>query len=199
MTTATVADASEHSEEEQSKYMLLDRLFKFIDTTSEEGEEKTYLNPVLAGYFSKVVQMLINRKQKQIVPYIFAEENNVVERLLKYVSSRSISEVIHRLLHLVESNFEDEIAAKINKNKQLILNSLIDQLKCDAEDETVMNAAFILQDIMEQKSFFAMLTKKANLQRMYDIAFGPEADLAGKSSFTTQGLVARFVQQYNDR
>ena len=39
--------------------MLLDRLFRFIDP-----DVAGPVNPVLAGYFSKVVQMLINRKQK---------------------------------------------------------------------------------------------------------------------------------------
>jgi len=193
----TVADASEHSEEEEvSKYMLLDRLFKFISIDEKENGE---VNPVLAGYFSKVVQLLINRKQKQIVPYIFAEENKVVESLLAHVYSRSVAEVLHRLLHTVESNFDDELAAKITIQKQVILNSLIEQLKSEKEDETVMNAAFILQDIMEQKSFFQMLTKKQNLQKMFEIAFGPDTDVTGQSSYTTQGLVARFVQQYNDR
>jgi len=39
--------------------MLLDRLFKFIMSKDNEP-----VNPVLAGYFSKVVCLLINRKQK---------------------------------------------------------------------------------------------------------------------------------------
>ena len=43
-------------ESELSKYMLLDRLFKFIRT-----EEKP-LNPVLAGYFFRLVNLLIMRK-----------------------------------------------------------------------------------------------------------------------------------------
>jgi len=38
----------------------------------------------------------------------------------------------------------------------------------------VANAAFILQDIMEQKPFFAILTKKHNMQKMFNIAFAPE-------------------------
>lgn len=177
--------------------MLLDRLFKFV--TINDDEEVQPLNPVLAGYFSKVVQLLINRKQKQIVPYIFAEENKVVEHLLKHVSSRSVTDVILRLMHIVESNFDEELSAKITKQKQVIVNTLIDSLNSDTKDETAMNAAFVLQDIIEQKSFFHMLTKKQNLQRMYDIAFSPESDPTSESSFTTQGLVSRFVQQYNDR
>ena len=38
------------------KFALLDRLFKFI-----RSQEKP-LNPVLSGYFSKLVTLLINRK-----------------------------------------------------------------------------------------------------------------------------------------
>jgi len=47
-TTATVSDNEEA--EPVSKFMLLDRLFKFIESESEDQ-----VNPVLAGYFSKVV------------------------------------------------------------------------------------------------------------------------------------------------
>ena len=53
------------SDDGDAKYALLDRLFKFV-----RSQEKP-LNPVLAGYFSKLVTLLINRKQKQIVPYVF--------------------------------------------------------------------------------------------------------------------------------
>lgn len=149
--------------------MLLDRLFKFIEVKGDEP-----VNPVLAGYFSKIVQLLINRKQKQIIPYILADENQVVENLLKHVDSRSVAEVIHRLLHIVESNFEDEISSKISEKKQIILSSLIEQLACERKDETVMNAAFILQDILEQKPFFQILTKRHNMQKMFEIAFNSE-------------------------
>ena len=84
----------------------------------------------------------------------------VVEKLLRHVYSRSIAEVIHRILHITESNFEEDISAKIAKKKPQILNSLLDQLNCKREDETVMNASFILKDLLEQKSFFQAMTKR---------------------------------------
>ena len=178
--------------------MLLDRLFKFI-----EGDGVELINPVLAGYFSKVVQLLVNRKQKQIVPYIISDTSNVVENLLNHIYSRSVAEVVHRLLQIVESNFDDDISSKITQKKQKIMSSLIGQLSSQREDETVMNAAFILQDVMEQKQFFTILTKRANMQKMFDIAFKsvePGADqTCEENSFITQGLIARFVQQFNDR
>lgn len=189
----TVAGTTENSEDEQvSKYMLLDRLFKFLE--AEEDDEP--VNPVLAGYFSKVVQLLVNRKQKQIVPYIIADENKVIEKLLRHVYSRSVAEVIHRLLHIVESNFEDDLSVKIAEKKQAIMTALIEKLKSDREDETVMNATFILQDLMESKSFFQILTKKQNMQKLFETAFR-SAEENGKqyedSCFETQGLITRFV------
>ena len=114
LTQATTAALSERSDEAEQcgKYMLLDRLFKFVKSSDNQP-----VNSVLAGYFSKVVQLLINRKQKQIVPYIIGDENQVVESLLKHVYSRSVAEVIHRLLHIVESNFEEDVATKIAAKK----------------------------------------------------------------------------------
>lgn len=46
--------------------------------------------------------------------------------MLRHVYSRSIAEVIHRILHIVESNFEEEVSTLIAAQKQLIVSSLID-------------------------------------------------------------------------
>lgn len=59
--TSTIAEPEEEDstlrrKEPQSKYVLLDRLFKFIRTDDKP------LNPVLSGYFVKLVTLLINRK-----------------------------------------------------------------------------------------------------------------------------------------
>jgi len=97
-TEATEAD----DEEEGNKYLLLDRLFKFVKT------EET-LNPVLAGYFCKLVSLLISRKQKSLVPYIFTPGSGVIEALLKHVYQRSVSEILNKLLTQIDSEFEPEV------------------------------------------------------------------------------------------
>ena len=50
-------DEEEEDIEEGNKFVLLERLFKFVKT---EGDEQ--LNPVLSGYFCKLVSLLISRK-----------------------------------------------------------------------------------------------------------------------------------------
>ena len=60
-TTVATLQTDGHEEEEPEvahKYYLLDRLFKFLRTDEAE------LNPVLSGYFCKLVSLLISRKQK---------------------------------------------------------------------------------------------------------------------------------------
>jgi hypothetical protein len=61
MTTDFEPEAEENTSQKKeggSKYALLDRLFRFIDTTDKP------LNPVLSGYFVKLVTLLINRRPK---------------------------------------------------------------------------------------------------------------------------------------
>ena len=59
--------------------MLLDRLFRFIRS------KDTPLNPVLAGYFAKLVTILINRKPKSLIPYVFGQDSDVIDCLLYHV------------------------------------------------------------------------------------------------------------------
>lgn len=56
MRMATKEPEPEEEETETGKYQLLERLFKFVKTRD------TPINPVLAGYFAKLVTLLINRK-----------------------------------------------------------------------------------------------------------------------------------------
>lgn len=90
-----------------SPVQLLDRLFGFL-----ESQEKP-LNPVLSGYFSKLVTLLLTRRQKQLVPYVFGGEDHgkYVDLLLFHVYQKSLSEFLNRLLGLNVAEFEGELAA----------------------------------------------------------------------------------------
>ena len=85
----------------EGKFALLDRLFKFV-----RSQEKP-LNPVLSGYFAKLVTLLINRKQKQIVPYVFQENPEIIDYLVYHVYQKSISELLNKFLNIMVHDFED--------------------------------------------------------------------------------------------
>lgn len=78
--------------------MLLERLFKFVKTKNKP------LNAVLSGYFSKLLTLLINRKQKNLIPFIFAPESDVIDSLLYHVYQKSISELVNKLLNIQEDS-----------------------------------------------------------------------------------------------
>lgn len=100
-----VTEADEEDETTDNKYVLLDRLFKFIAEPATEEE----LNPVLSGYFCKLVSLLISRKQKQLVPYIFRQESVIIDQLVEHVGQKSISEILNKLLTQIETDFEPEV------------------------------------------------------------------------------------------
>jgi hypothetical protein len=82
----------------------LDRLFKFIRT-----KEKP-LNPVLSGYFSKLVTLLINRKQKNLIPYVFTDKSDIIDCLVYHVYQKSISELLNKFLNIIPHDFEEALS-----------------------------------------------------------------------------------------
>ena len=192
MTVASTTAGNVSDQEEENKYVLLDRLFKFIRT------KETPLNPVLSGYFFRLVNILIMRKQKQVVPYIFGDDSDVIDCLLYHVYQKSVSEVLNKLLNILGINFDDDMVAKIQEQKQKILNELINKLsKKDSDDEEYINVTMILSDIIEQKNFFSIISKRQNLQKLSEIAF--DESCAYGSRTTTLALLTKFVQQFQDR
>lgn len=87
----------------KNKYALLDRLMRLI------RQKETPLNPVLAGYFSKLLCQLCTRKDKQLVPYVFAADCDVIDCLLYHSYQRSISEVLFKLLNINDTYFDEDL------------------------------------------------------------------------------------------
>jgi len=68
---------------------------------------------VLSGYFSRLVSLLISRKQKDLIPYIFAPESQIMDQLVKHVYQKSVSEILNKLLTQVDSSFDAELKQRI--------------------------------------------------------------------------------------
>ena len=58
------------------------------------------MNAVLSGYFVKLVTLLLNRKQKNLIPYVFAPDSDVIDCLLYHVYQKSISELLNKFLSI---------------------------------------------------------------------------------------------------
>ena len=179
-TEATDATADEIDEEPENKYVLLDRLFKFIRT---EGDEQ--LNPVLSGYFCKLVSILISRKCRQLVPYVFSPGSDLIEMLLKHVYQRSISEILNKLLTQIDMNdaeYETEVRAQITEKQKMAVSKLIDTLGPDYTEEHNLNSRTIIMDMFESKEYYNIICSKENLKKIVEFSTKaiPESTKASK-------------------
>lgn len=109
--------------EDNSKHCLLNRLFKFLD-------QPVPLNPVLAGYFSRTVQLLLQRRQNLMVPYLLGK----IELLVSHSYSASVTEVLQKFLMLEEQNFAVDLQILISQAKIKTIGQVIKQMGEDAND-----------------------------------------------------------------
>jgi hypothetical protein len=120
-------------------------------------QSKTPVNAVLAGYFSKVLTLLLSRKQNQLIPYLFEFNNDAIDSLVNHIYQKSISEVLLSIMKIEEGNFTDELANIIKKRKNSVIHKLVNKLSSDTDDEECLNATTILTELIEVNDFFNIM------------------------------------------
>jgi hypothetical protein len=150
------------------KYELLDLLFAFILKYDAKSSEQ--INAVLSGYLQKVVLVLLNYKQKEVMNYIYSKEG-LMDKLLEHVYDKSICDIIVKVLNISNqttqtnnnsinndsgeifksprcnaSQREESINYSTNyeSSRNEIINKLIDKLIRAKEVEEYWNASAIL-------------------------------------------------------
>lgn len=155
--------------DEEGKYQLLSRLFRFVRT------KETPLNPVLAGYFAKLVTLLINRKQKSLIPYVFAPGSDCIDSLLYHVYQKSIAELLNKFLNIQDHDFETELGEEIKRKQQYVMQELVEKLGPQATEEDNLNGSSILQEMLETKEFYSIICQRRFIQRLIEFAFTDSA------------------------
>eukprot|EP00347_Sterkiella_histriomuscorum_P022039 403331901 len=186
-------EEDKEEEETSGKFQLLDRLFKFI------RQNDTPLNPVLAGYFAKLVTILINRKQKLLIPYVFSGESDVIDRLLFHVYQKSVSEILNKFLNIQDHEYESSLAAEIKNKQHYALEKLIGKLSSQSTEEDNLNAASILVDMLDTKEFFNVICQKQHIQQLIDMAFTDEENPQASSQNAALAVLVNLIQIYQEK
>ena len=135
---------------------LLEKLFLFLDTPENEQ-----VNPVLAGYFSKLINIFINKKPKNIYSYMYSNPT-LLEKMVRHTYSKSISEVLVKFLTYEEQ--EGELAdLDVPAQKNRLLTLLIDKLGPNETEEDNLNAQDILVELTDTKPLLEHLMTRDNL------------------------------------
>ena len=192
-TLATEPEITQNEEDEDldNKFMLLDRLFSFIDCEEE-------LNPVLSGYFSKLVSLLISRKQKMLVPYIFAPESKIIDNLVRHVGQKSISEVLNKLLTQIDPDYLED---NIQEKQQMVIEKLISQLGPELGEENNLNGCSIITDLFDYKEqlFYNILCKKENLSQIAEYACAPMNQSTKASKTTSLNVLNQIIYNHIEK
>ena len=123
----------------ETKYTLLDRLFKFVQINEDEE-----LNSVLCSYFCKLVAILIRRNPTELTQYIFAPNSNIIESLLKHSYQKSISDLLLWVLVRIGNSPDPEMLSTIQTAQKFAISKLVLALGPSFSDEHNLNAQALL-------------------------------------------------------
>jgi len=76
----------------EMKKHIIDIFFDFIRTEEE-------LNPVLCGYFCKIVGSMLTSFRKKFNRYAFNSENKIIESMIRHSYNRSIADLLIKILN----------------------------------------------------------------------------------------------------
>jgi hypothetical protein len=151
------------------------------------------LNAVLSGYFVNVVGILINRRQKLLIPYVFAEDSEVLDNLLYHVYQKSISDLLKKFMAISASDFDGSVAENIKTKQKNVLRVLIQKLGPEASEEDNLNGSLIIQDLSELKEFYSIISTRDNIQTLINMAFATSGSANQKSQTAALGVLNQLI------
>ncbi len=116
MTGSTYADTNEQEMEKRQE--LLDFLFSFLEDVGKE------LNPVLCGYFCKMVNCLLTKRTKQTITYLYTH-SHILVNMVRHLESRGVYELLMRILR-IDNSVAEELDVEISVQKARVIDFLAD-------------------------------------------------------------------------
>ena len=101
----------------EGEYKILEKLLSFIKVDTE-------VNSVLAGYFEKVVQALLNSRKTKMLNYLLNSKEHM-QNLLKHCYNQSIADLLGRILKAEEDITKDELFEKKQSFIEAIISSIV--------------------------------------------------------------------------
>lgn len=152
---------------------------------------------MLAGYFAKLVTLLINRKQKNLIPYVFAPESDVIDNLVYHVYQKSVAELLNKFLNIQDHEFEEPIATEIKNKQNQVIENLIEKVGPEATEEDHLNGASILSDMLETKDFYNVISKRDHILKLVNYALPDSVNQSSQNAALT--VLISLVQIYNEK
>jgi hypothetical protein len=140
---------------------LLKKLFSFLNTEKE-------LNYVLAGYFSKVILIIIEKKKYKLLSYLFTYKEHI-DNFIKHCYNKSTSDIVYKII----SN-EDKFTTGVSSDsfaleKQAVLDKLIENIETK-DSELSINSSTVLSNLIESRQYLDYFLNSKVIKKLFQIA-----------------------------
>lgn len=156
-----------------NKYDLFDYLNKFIDTDIQ-------LNDVLAGYYARLCNILIQKKSDEVSKYFYTNPE-LLYRFAYHSYSKSLTDTVIKILDI--NTFKQELSEEEIQNvRREFISRLIERLSDDKSEvsyEYSLNIFQIFNELTYKKAFYELLIEQDVLDRLLAIlnkAESPESN-----------------------
>lgn len=162
------------------KKHIIDILFDFIRVEDE-------LNPVLCGYFCKLITNLLNSNRKQFCLYVFNPQNQIIQSMINHIYNRSIADLLVKILNqdVLKSDYQQEVLPFIMTDEDLKEDTvlhILDQIELH-EFEGKLNAALVTNELIESMKNFSTALKSPKVNEKIFSLIESEDELTVRSAF----------------
>ena len=160
-------DNESQPENQENKIELIDYLFN--NFFPEDKSVK--LNYVLCGYFSSLINNLLEINSLVFLKYIYFERHNFLDKMVSHSYRKSISDTLSKLL-LFESRLktlDENQKEEMRKKRNFILSNILEKINIDMDNEDLNSIYFFITglidkaDIKEKKPVLEEIIKEERI------------------------------------
>eukprot|EP00826_Nyctotherus_ovalis_P059433 TRINITY_DN8264_c0_g1_i3.p1 TRINITY_DN8264_c0_g1~~TRINITY_DN8264_c0_g1_i3.p1 ORF type:complete len:505 (-),score=170.09 TRINITY_DN8264_c0_g1_i3:600-2114(-) len=142
------------------RYALLEKLLSLLSTNNE-------INSVLAGYFFKVFNAILERHTNEVLTYLFYYKEHI-GNILRHSYNKSISEVLNKLA--VPEDRAAEAAGELAEGKRELLLRVVEKMGPENSMDAITNSCYTLCSIADSKQRLEYFFGKEFLEKMFEYA-----------------------------
>lgn len=123
------------------------------------------VNPVLAGYWLKVFETLVEKKQLDVLTYLFHFKEHV-NKLLQHIYDEHVADAVKRVVSRGEQFVTGSAREEFRSEKLAVVDRLVDNLS-SPNCEVAANSSRVLCELIHNKEYLSHLNEKEVLKKVF--------------------------------
>jgi len=155
-------DQAEDKDGFKYRYSLLEKLLSFLNKEDDA-------NPTLAGYFSKVMQIIIEKRKLDLLKYIFRYKEHATN-IIKHSYNKSISDVLNKILSNEDKFITGTTGEEFSTEKQELLRAMIKKMEPKNSGDDIINNCSILCTLIDSKQYLDYLLSEEVIESIFKLS-----------------------------